>query len=142
MNFDALASKWEATIGLRRLAAAGKGLVVPTAVGLAGCLGSIKDCRENYDCLKCVLQIMAAAGSVDTPPVEILGVSTREFFELAHYPIENDIPAIGHRDAWSIKRNLTFLKRKWVRQEYPKDSILKLKFRYATCVSISIRPDR
>ena len=121
--FDGLGAAWENIPSLRRLADAGKGLMVPTVPGMTACLGSLKEAKENYHALKAVLQIMAAAGSVDTPGIEVLSGCCRNFLELGRYPIEADIPMVAHRDAWSLKRCLTFLRRKWARQEYPKDCL-------------------
>ena len=116
-----LPGKWEAILELRQLCASGKGLMVATAPNANSCFGSVKDCRENASALRAVLELMVAAGTMDTPQVTVLADSCQTFLQLAHYPVQEDIPPLAHRDAWSLKRCLTFLRRKWTRAEICKD---------------------
>ena len=92
-----------------------------TSPHMVSCAGSLKDCCENHEVLEAVLAIMASCATVDTPSVDAVSEAVQKYCEVANYPDKDGIPNLAHRDAWSIKRCLTSLKRKWVRNETPKD---------------------
>ena len=116
-----LAKDWEECFRLRTQVAQGKSLMLSTSVGSTSCLGNLKDCAENYEPLKATLGKMLISRTLDTPPIDNISVACREFLAMAHYPDSDGVPAIAHRDAWSLKRCLSTLRRKWSRQEVPKD---------------------
>ena len=113
--------EWESHPILRTRAKQGMSLMTSTSPGIVHCLGSLKDCSENHAVLMPVLQGLLAAVTLDTPSVDLLGAKCKTFLQLAAYPDMSAVSAIAHRDAWSLKRCLTTLKRKWSRQEVPKD---------------------
>ena len=123
--------EWEGNGALAARARAGMSLMTPTVPGLRHCLGSLKDCADNYAVLKPILQGMLASLTVDTPSVDLLGAKVKLFLQLSNYPDPAGINTVAHRDAWSIKRSLSTLKRKWSRQEMPKDCGDKL---YNGCI--------
>ena len=120
-NLATVAMEWEEHPGLRVRAKQGMSLMTATAAGMNHCLGSLKDCAENHAVLMPVLEGLLAAYTLDTPSVDLLGAKCKLFLQLAAYPDASAMSAVAHRDAWSLKRCLTTLKRKWSRQETPKD---------------------
>ena len=122
LDFSNIAEEWEAQAPLRRRASKGKSLMVSTVKEVPQVLGNTKNVAENSDVLMPLIKRMAAAGILETPSVETLSPMVLEFYALAGYPDPAGAPALAHQDAWGIKRCLTLVRRKWSRQEMPKDS--------------------
>ena len=120
-DFSKIAEEWDAQPLLRRRAAKGKALLVSTLKDVPQVLGNIKNMAENSDVLKPIVLRMSAEGILDTPSVETLTAVVLEFYSLAGYPDPLGAHALAHQDAWGMKRCLTLLRRKWSRQEIPKD---------------------
>ncbi|CAE7621699.1 unnamed protein product [Symbiodinium sp. CCMP2592] len=112
-----LPAQWESIRKLRAQAARGYSLFASTIQGQRGCLGSLKDCGANHEALKVILVLMVKSRTVETPAVDDLSEKVRAFFEEVNYPDKNSLAAVAHQDAWSAKRCLTTLKRKWIRHE-------------------------
>ncbi|OLQ14539.1 hypothetical protein AK812_SmicGene1326 [Symbiodinium microadriaticum] len=119
--------KWESIRALRIQAARGLGLFVSTVPGQAGCLGNLKDCSANHEALKAILFLMTKSRTIETPTVDALSEKGKMFLEESNYPDKTSLVAVAHRDAWSAKRCLTTLKRKWIRHEMPKDKFADAK---------------
>ena len=122
VDFSKISEEWEAQATLRRRASKGKSLMVSTLRDVPQVLGNIKNVAENHEVLLPLVKRMSAAGALDTPAVETLAGFVLEFYSLAGYPDPVRAHALAHQDAWGIKRCLTLLRRKWSRQEMPKDS--------------------
>ncbi|OLP96949.1 hypothetical protein AK812_SmicGene20767 [Symbiodinium microadriaticum] len=122
-----LPGNWESVRKLRTRAAQGHSVFISTVAGSSSCLGNLKDCAENHDALMCILKLMLESRTCDTPAVETMSEKCREFLEMANFPDKSAgaTMVVAHRDAWSAKRCLTFLKRKWARNEVPKDAKVK-----------------
>ena len=116
-----LPQKWENVRELRGQVADGRSLMLSTVAHTNSCMGNLRDCSANYYALLEVLNCMVLSCTIRTPKVDVLGVACTEFLQLARYPDASTLVAIAHRDAWGIKRCLSTLKRKWMRNEVPKD---------------------
>ena len=95
--------------------------MVSAVKGVSHVLGNIKNAAENRDVLLPLVRCMAQMGRVDTPSIEVLSPLVIEFYSLAGYPDPAGLEAVAHQDAWGIKRCLTLLRRKWSRNEVPKE---------------------
>ena len=120
-DLSKLPASWESVRKLRSQSSRGFSVFVSTVEGQTSCRGNKKDCSVNYDALMCILELMLASRTVDTPGVDKLSEVCKDFLEMSNFPDKSAIPVVAHRDAWSAKRCLTFLKRKWARNETPKD---------------------
>lgn len=75
----------------------------------------------NAELLTHYVARMEAVGCLKTPSIEALSVETLRFHQLAHNPHNAEqVELVAHTDAWSLRRMLTFLRRKWQRQERPR----------------------
>ena len=121
VDLTSLPGKWEDLRELRSQVAGGRSLMVSSTVQTTCCLGNLKDCAANHAAIREVLNCMVVACTTRTPGIDLLSTACQSFLQLAHYPDETTLNAIGHRDAWGLKRCLSTLRRKWVRAERPKD---------------------
>ena len=109
-DLSKLPASWESVRKLRSQSSRGFSVFASTVEGQTSCLGNKKDCSENYDALMCIMELMLASRTVDTPGVDKLSEVCKEFLEMSNFPDKSAIPVVAHRDAWSAKRCLTFLK--------------------------------
>ncbi|CAE7676905.1 unnamed protein product [Symbiodinium sp. CCMP2592] len=124
-DLSKLAGIWENERKLRMHAARGQAVFASTVAGQTQCSGNLKDCSENFEALMCILKLMHECLTVETPPIDGLSDACKEFLEMANFPDKSALLCFAHRDAWSAKRCLTFLRRKWARNEIPKDEKVK-----------------
>ena len=120
-GFSKLPEQWDAVPNLRRRAAKGRSLLVSAVKDMNQILGNIKNVAENSDVLRPIVETMTSAGNLETPSIEVLSPLILEFYGLASHPSPEQAAALAHQDAWGVKRCLTLLRRKWSRQEMPKD---------------------
>ena len=125
VDLKELPTAWEGIRSIRNQIQGGRSLMVSTVAGMAGVLGNLKDCSENSECLMAILERMKASLTCDTPGVDILSVACRVALELCRYDDQEGLAAVAHRDAWGMKRCLSTLRRKWARNETPKDCCAK-----------------
>ena len=121
VNFSKIPEQWDAVPSLRRRAAKGRSLLVSATTGIKQILGNVKNIAENYEVLKPIVETMTNVGNIETPGIDTLSPLLLEFYGLASYPSPEEAAGLAHQDAWGVKRCLTLLRRKWARQEIPKD---------------------
>lgn len=135
-NFDAksfawvaqLPAVWEAVRAFRERSLRGttllRGIVLKAHGETPVVVGNIECCRLNSDVLATILKIMADEGCIFVPKVYLLQGACLEFHCHAGYPEALSLGTAAYGDGWGLKRQLNFLKRKWMRKQTPRVSRL------------------
>ena len=84
--------------------------------------GSLDCCRLNHVALGVLLKVMADNACIFIPKVFILQGAMLEFHSNSGYPDPDTLGAAANSDGWGLKRMLSFLRRKWKRQEKSRES--------------------
>jgi hypothetical protein len=87
---------------------------------------SLQNLTFNFGCLKPVTKFMAEHGLTKIHSVDALGALFWKCYRLAG---RDGTPAnrhLAHQDAWAAKRLLGVIRRKWQREEFPRDTRLNL----------------
>ncbi|CAE7883920.1 unnamed protein product [Symbiodinium necroappetens] len=124
-----LPAVWEAVRAFRERSLRGMNLlrgVVLKGHGLSPVVvGNIECCRLNSDVLATILKIMADEGCIFIPKVFLLQGACLEFHRHAGYPDALSLGQAAYGDGWGLKRQLNFLKRKWMRKQTPRDRAVR-----------------
>ncbi|CAE7318475.1 unnamed protein product [Symbiodinium sp. CCMP2592] len=88
-------------------------------------LGNIQCCKLNGEVLKVVLKLMGDEGCIFVAKVYLLHAAALEFHSNSGYPEAASLGAVAHSDGWGLKRMLSFLKRKWMRGQTPRDRLIR-----------------
>lgn len=113
--------QWEAQRDLRQRCANGGALMVNPR-GQGGVLGNLASAKANVAVLSAITGRMAAHGILKAAPVDVYSNMVLDFYVAANYPKMSLAPSLAHQDAWGIKRCLSFLRRKWMRNEVCRDA--------------------
>ena len=89
-------------------------------------VGNMECCKLNYDVLASILKVMADEGCIFVPKVYLLQGACLEFHSHAGYPDALSLGNAAYSDGWGLKRQLNFLKRKWMRNQKPRVSRLNI----------------
>ena len=89
-------------------------------------VGNMQCCKLNYDVLASILKVMADEGCIFVPKVYLLQGACLEFHCHAGYPDDLSLGNAACSDGWGLKRQLNFLKRKWMRNQKPRVSRLNI----------------
>ena len=85
-------------------------------------IGNIVCCKMNNEVLKIVLKLMGDNGCIFVAKVYLLQAAALEFHSNSGYPEAASLGVVAHSDGWGLKRMLSFLKRKWMRNQTPRVS--------------------
>mgnify|MGYP007004417846 FL=1 len=102
------------------------GLMLRSHTGSAFVDQSLQNLTYNFGCLKPVTKFMAEHGLTKIHSVDALGALFWKCYRLAG---RDGTPAnrhLAHQDAWAAKRLLGLIRRKWQREEFPRDTRLIL----------------
>ncbi len=86
--------------------------------------GNLECCRLNIEALSTMLKMMADNACIFVPRVTLLQAVCLEFHSHAGFPNADTLATTAFADGWGFKRMLNFLKRKWRRNERPRESRL------------------
>ncbi|CAJ1397021.1 unnamed protein product [Effrenium voratum] len=123
-----LPALWESQRALRQRSISGKPLVtgiMSRRHGVEVCVGSMACVKLNHEVLKPITSAMAESACLQTPGLELLFHEVLAFHVSAGYPDEKQMAAVAHADAWGLKRMLNFLRRKWYKEETPRDAMVR-----------------
>ena len=115
---------WELLRPLRQRAAVGRSLLVGVRRKTDSAevvVGTLKCAQLNCEMVRRLTLRMAKHGVIKNPP---LGRLYHEFvsFHQQNGPLTgDDVLVASHADAWGLKRILTLMRRKWSRDEMPRD---------------------
>jgi hypothetical protein len=88
--------------------------------GKGFCKTSLTNCFINYDLLKEYTSAMAREHTIMIGTLSELKGPLKEFQKMQRV----DNPIFAHQDAWTAKRLLGLLRRKWQRDEAPRETWL------------------
>ncbi|CAE7304557.1 unnamed protein product [Symbiodinium necroappetens] len=88
-------------------------------------VGNLECCKVNSDILATILKIMGDVGCIFVPRVFLLQGACLEFHCNAGYPEALSLGGAAYSDGWGLKRMLGFLKRKWMRDQKPRDRTIR-----------------
>ena len=118
---------WDATWHFRNRSLMGqnltRGLFLPGRSGEV-VVGSLECCGLNHDLLRPVVKLMGDRGCIFTPPVHLLQAAALEFHSACGFPDADALRLVGYDDGWGLKKMLTFLRRKWSKDENPREALL------------------
>ena len=118
---------WESIRALRQRAAVGRSLMLGVrrkTDSAEVCVGTLKCAQLNCELVRMLSRRMAKHGVIKNPR---LGRLYHEFvsFHQQNGPLVGDAVLVAsHADAWGLKRLLTLMRRKFARDEYPRDPCL------------------
>jgi hypothetical protein len=114
----------ESTIMKQRIMEPGFMLRSHTGTGFVD--SSLQNLTFNFGCLKPVTKFMAEHGLTKIHSVDALGALFWKCYCLAGREVTPANKRLAHQDAWAAKRLLGVIRRKWQREEFPRDTRLNL----------------
>ncbi|CAE6972770.1 unnamed protein product [Symbiodinium sp. CCMP2592] len=88
-------------------------------------IGNIECFKMNNEVLKIVLKLMGDNGCIFVAKVYLFQAAALEFHSNSGYPEAASLGVVAYSDGWGLKRMLSFLKRKWMRKQTPRDRTIR-----------------
>lgn len=83
-------------------------------------VGCIECVHNNFEALKPITRLIAEHGCLKNPSVDMLLSETLQFHDNCGFPDPSRLESVALKDAWAIKKMLTFCRHKWTRPETPR----------------------
>ena len=96
------------------------GMLLSTVPPKSVVRGSLDCCKLNVRLIKAFLTPMAKSTCIFNPPIFLVQGAMLEFHGRNGYPNPDGLLAVASEDAKGIKRMLSFLRRKFSREEMPR----------------------
>ena len=112
---------WDKCKILRDRVLAKKGMVRDVQ-GRAFVTANLQNCKLNKIILREYMMVMKERGTTKIGVLAELAVPLQAFAAMQ----DVDIPFKVHQDSWAVKRLLSFLRRKWNRDETPRDTLIHI----------------
>jgi hypothetical protein len=122
--FIALADVWDQKLAYR-VKARKQELLITSDKGEPYVPATLANCKHNHEMLAGYTQIMCETGKMCTSHIESIKAPLLKFYTMQG-TLRDDAKLSIHAQAWAIKRMLGVMKRKWSREECPRDLCLQI----------------
>ena len=100
-----------------------QGVFLPSDAKKEVIVSSLECCQLNAEVLSTVLRLMGDNACIFVPPMPLLSAVTLEFHSHSGFPCADSLASTAYSDSKGLKRMLSLLRRKWRREEYPREPI-------------------